>query len=261
MIFYFSGTGNSLYIAKDIATKQKEEILSISKEMNLNKDVYEYTLKDNEKIVFIFPIYAWAPPKIVLDFINKLKINNYKENYLCSIATCGENIGNAMDLLSKKLKEKELNLNSGFSLVMPNNYMIAGDVFSKEESIKIIKASDIVLEDINKIISNKEKNILKVAKGPMPQFMTSVINPCFNKFAINSKKFYVNDNCIGCKICEKVCNTKCITVDKVPSWGENCTQCLACINYCPKRAIEFGKNTYKKGRYTNPYIDIEEMNI
>lgn len=261
MIFYFSGTGNSLYVAKNIAINQNEGIVPISKEMNYDKDLYEYTVNDNEKILFIFPIYAWGPPKIVLEFISKLKINNYKENYLCSIITCGENIGNAMNLLSKKLKERELNLNSGFSLVMPNNYMIAGDVFSKEESIKIIKAADSILDEINRLISNKEKNVFKIEKGPIPQFMTSIINPCFNKFAINSDKFYVNENCIGCKICEKVCNSKCIIVDKIPSWGSNCTQCLACINYCPKRAIEYGKSTIKKGRYTNPYIDMEEMTI
>lgn len=259
MIFYFSGTGNSLYAAKCIADFQKEKLISISKEMNLNKEVYEYNLKPDEKIIYVFPIYAWAPPKIVLDYINKLKLNNFKENYICSVATCGKNIGNAMELLNKKLKHKGLNLDSGFSVVMPNNYMVTGDVSTAEESDKIIKDSQQVLENINKIISNSQKGIFNVEKGKMPKITTFVINPLFNRFAINTKKFYVNDDCTGCKICEKVCNTKCIKVDKNPVWGENCSQCLACINYCPKKAIQFGKSTIQKGRYSNPYITLDEM--
>lgn len=258
MIFYFSGTGNSLYVAKCIAKAQKEELISISKEMNLNKEIYEYTLKPYEKIIFVFPIYAWAPPKMVLEFINKIKLNNYNGNYISSVATCGKNIGNAMELLNKKLNRKGVNLSSGFSVVMPNNYMIAGDVYTKEENEKIINDSQPILENINKILSNSEKGIFNVEKGSMPKITTFVINPLFNS-AINTKKFYVNDDCIGCKICEKVCNNKCIKVDKTPVWGEDCSQCLACINYCPKKAIQYGKATINKGRYTNPYISLEEM--
>lgn len=259
VILYFSGTGNSLYAAKYIATAQKEEIISISEEMKLNKEVYDYNLKDDEKIIFIFPIYAWAPPKMVLDFISKLKLNNYKENYISAVATCAKNIGNTMELLNEKLNKNGLSLDSGFSVVMPTNYIIFGDVFTKEKNNEIIEASKPVLKNINKIISNLEKDKFNVEKGNMPKVLTSVINPLFNKFAIDTKKFYVTDDCIGCKICEKVCNNNCIKVDKTPVWGESCSQCLACINYCPKTAIQYGKGTVKKGRYTNSYIKSEEM--
>ena len=259
MIFYFSGTGNSLYTAKEIANKQCEKIISISKEMSLNKDIYEYGLKGDEKIIFIYPIYAWAPPKIVLDFIQKLRIKNYKNNYVTAIATCGENIGNSMNLINKKLKEIGLNLNSGFSIPMPNNYMIMGDVEADNNILIKLKESDIVLDNINSIIGSKIDNVLMIEKGPMPGFMTKVINPLFNISAINSSKFYADENCVGCKLCEKVCNVKTITVNEKPTWGKNCTGCLACINYCPKKAIQFGKSTLKKGRYNNPKINIDEM--
>lgn len=259
MIFYFSGTGNSLYVAKNIANKQGEKIISISKEMNLSKESYHYELKENENIIFIYPIYAWAPPKIVLDFIDKLKFKNYKNNYITSIATCGENIGNTMNLLSKKLNSKGLKLKSGFSIAMPNNYMIMGDVEPEETRLKKIEEANHILQNINNIISSKQNDIFKIEKGPLPGFMTKIINPLFNKNAINTKKFYTNGKCTGCKICEKVCNTKTIKVNKKPIWGNQCTGCLACINYCPEKAIEFGKSTVKKGRYTNPQISIDEM--
>lgn len=259
MIFYFSGTGNSLYVAKSIARLQGEKIISIAKEYNLKKENYEYDLNDNEKIIFIYPIYAWAPPKMVLDFISKLKLNNYNGNYISTIATCGENIGNTINLIENKLLINKLKLDSGFSVVMPNNYMIMGDVDNKESSLKKINDVDKILEKISCIISNKEKGIYNVEKGPVPGFLTKIINPLFNIAAINTSKFYVDENCTGCKICEKVCNVQSIKVDEKPTWGKECTGCLACINYCPKKAIQYGKGTIKKGRYINPKISIEEM--
>ena len=259
MIFYFSGTGNSLYIAKAISKAQGEEIISISKEMNLNKNSYEYNLMEEEKIIFVYPIYAWAPPKRVIEFVDKLKFKNYKGNYISSVATCGENIGNAMKLFKKILEDKELALDSGFSIVMPNNYMLQGEVESKKGiNQKMDNAFD-NLKEINNIISNKDSGIMKTIAGHVPFITTSVINPLFNKYMMNTKKFKVTEDCISCGLCEKVCNNKCIKVDKIPMWVGNCSLCLACINYCPKEAIQYGNNTQNKNRYKNPKIELEEM--
>lgn len=262
MIFYFTGTGNSLQVAKSIASYNEEKLISISSLMYKNKDTYKYTLGSNEKIGFIFPVYAWGPPRMVLDFIKKLKLNNFNNNYTFAIATCGENIGGTMKTLSNHLKKKSIDLHSGFSLVMPNNYMLMGmDVDSKEESNRKLSELDNRLLYINKVLESKQKNIFQLEKGTMPAILTTIINPLFTKFSINTKKFYARDNCISCGICEKVCNTKTIRVTDRPTWGMECTQCLACINLCPVRAIEYGKGTEKRGRYKNPNITIEELEI
>ena len=44
-----------------------------------------------------------------------------------------------------------------------------------------------------------------------------------------------------------------------PKWSGKCTDCMACINICPKEAINIGKSTIKKNRYLNPYIKREEL--
>lgn len=261
MIFYFSGTGNSRYVANKIGEAQGERRISIAKEVSLSKECYEYTLDEGEKIIFVYPIYAWAPPTMVTDFIKKVKFKNFKDNYISTISVCGENIGNTIKIVNKILGEKGLRLSSGFSVVTPNNYIIMGDVDSKEVEHKKLEQLNIKIKDINEILNSREKDVFRVVKGPIPGVLTSIVNPFFNKSAINLKNFRVSDNCTGCGICEKVCNGRCINVQGKPTWSGKCTQCLACIHYCPVKAIQYGKNTEKKGRYTNPKVDIKDMFI
>ncbi len=256
MIFYFTGTGNSGYAASETAKGTNDEIISISKLMR-SGDKLEFTLKEGENIGFVFPIYAWAPPKMVLDFIKKAKFINYKDNYVFAIATCGADIGNTMKLVKKALAGKSMNLNSGFSIAMPNNYIIMGNVDSKEEEKQKLDHSKVFIEKIVKIINNKENNVFKIKKGTLGALLTTVVNPMFVKHAMDPGKFYANDKCVGCGLCANVCNTGTIMiVDQKPVWGKDCTQCLACLHSCPKQAIQYGKGTEAKGRYVNPYFKL-----
>jgi ferredoxin len=259
MIFYFTGTGNSLQAAKSIAEYNGEELVSIAAVINSKKKCYEYTLKEDERIGFVYPVYAWAPPKIVFQLIEGLKLNNYHNNYTFSVATCGDNIGKTMEVLGVALKRNNMNLNSGFSIAMPNNYIIMGNVDSKEVEEKKLAAAEETLKNINKVVQGRRRGVFEVKKGFLPGVLTSVINPLFNKNAVDTKKFYADDKCTGCGICEKVCNCENIKVEGKPKWGERCTQCLACIHYCPTRAIQYGKGTEKKGRYTNPNVSVGEI--
>lgn len=259
MIFYFTGTGNSLQAAKNIADYNGEKIISMAKEINSMDGNFEYTLEENETIGFVFPVYAWAPPKMVMDFIAKVKFNNYKNNYTFAVATCGENIGNTMKVLHKSLNKKGMKLSSGFSLIMPNNYIIMGDIDSKEvQNEKLLSAED-TLKNINNIVKERKEGVFQLVKGPLPGILTPIVNPIFTKHGMNTKRFYVNDKCISCGLCERVCNAKTIKVNGKPQWGEDCTQCLACIHLCPVKAIDYSTSTGKKGRYKNPNVNINEI--
>jgi ferredoxin len=255
MIFYFSGTGNSLYVAKNIAEYNHEKLIAISKAI---RDDNTYQLADNEVIGFVFPIYAWGPPKIVLEFIEKLKIGNYRKNYVFCVVTCGGAAGNAMKVMSACLSKKGIPINGGFSVIMPNNYILMGDVDSKEKEKEKLSLAEETLQYINYAIEQRTHEF-RVKKGRFACLLTGLINPMFNRHAIDPKKFYVNDQCNGCGLCEKVCNCSNIKVKQSPHWGQNCAQCLACIHYCPVKAIQYGKGTEKKGRYTNPNISVDEM--
>lgn len=259
MIFYFSGTGNSLFVAKNIARHHSEKLVSISAVVNSSDELYEYSLRDNEIIGFVYPVFAWAPPRMVLEFIEKLKLNNYQDNYIFSVVTCGGRIGNTMDVLEDCLQKKGFHLKSGFSVKMPNTYILLGDVDSKKMQNKKLSAVDETLKNINNTIEQRTAGVFRVDKGFLPWLLTGYLNPMFNKNAIDTTRFYVNDNCTGCGICAKVCNCNNIKVNTRPHWGKRCSQCLACIHYCPSKASQYGKGTEKKGRYTNPNISIDEI--
>jgi MinD superfamily P-loop ATPase len=105
------------------------------------------------------------------------------------------------------------------------------------------------------MISERRENVFVLEKGFAPRLLTNVLNPVFEKYSRDTSKFYSTDACISCGKCEKVCNSNIITLVKGrPQWSGECSQCLACIHHCPKKAIQYGKSTVKKGRYTNPYF-------
>lgn len=258
MIFYFSGTGNSLYVAKMIAEQTNERLISISTNDN-STNFNEYNLNDNEIVGIVYPVYAWGAPKIVTEFIEKLKLNNYRNNYTFCIITCGDSIGNAMNAMEQCLKKKGINLNSGFSVEMPNNYIIMDDVDSKEVEQQKLASTEDTLKQIIDIVKRRVTGEFRIKKGALPWLLTTIVNPLFNKNAINTSKFYAKDTCTSCGICEKVCKCKNIKVDGKPQWGTNCTQCLACIHYCPTKAVQYGKGTENKGRYKNPNVSLNEI--
>jgi len=139
MIFYFSGTGNSLYVAKKIQELESGELINITnalKEKNFN-----YQIKKGEKIGIVFPVYYWGLPTVVSEFINKLKLKTDESPFIYTVITCGGKARNADKYLKKLLKSKNLELNSSYSVKMPSNYIILHDTPNKEKKEPIIEFS------------------------------------------------------------------------------------------------------------------------
>ena len=109
MIYYFSGTGNSKWIAEQLASITDDLALDIM-------DSSTSRLIDGETIGIVFPVYAWAPPEVVLDFVKKLEI---QPSFSFGVATCGEDAGYSMEKLNESFQ-----LDSMYSISMPNNYLI-----------------------------------------------------------------------------------------------------------------------------------------
>lgn len=251
MIFYFTGTGNSKWVAKQLADKQQDSLLFIPEEKEGN---ISYTVKPDEKIGFVFPIYSWGPPKIVLDFIRMMNIRNYHNHYIYFVCTCGDDIGLAKDVFCKAVSDKGWQCNAGFSVIMPNNYVLfpGFDTDTKELERKKLSEAIPVLQTINDLITVGEKSVYKCKSGRFAWIKTRLIYPSFR---IYPQKFHVTDTCVSCKKCESVCPVGNVKVfNRKPVWGSLCTSCLACYHICPEKSVQYGKVTQNKGQYFNPEI-------
>lgn len=254
MIFYFTGTGNSLYAANHIAEAQGERLISIARLMSRKEDAYHFEMGENELLGFAFPVFAWGPPKMVRDFISKLDVTG--KPYVFSLSTCGNDEGSTTGIMRKALAARGLNLDSAFSLQMPNNYIIGFDVDSKEVEEEKLKAAELMLSEINKVVSKRQTGVTLTIPGRFPALKSALVNAMFNRFALNARHFSADGKCSGCGICETVCPVQTIRLDNGrPVWGKDCTQCLACIHRCPAHAIQYGKGTSRKGRYHHPDVN------
>ncbi|TKJ19222.1 MAG: 4Fe-4S ferredoxin [Promethearchaeota archaeon Loki_b31] len=249
-IYYFSGTGNSLKIARDIAEKLEEcELVPIAKVWQQDQ-----LASTSEKVGFIFPLYYFGLPKIVYDFINNIELA--KSNYFFAVITrAGDVDGAPLQQLDNILETKTKTLNAGFFIRMPNNFIIG----YKTDSEAVQK------EFFENAINQVEKitNILK-ENGESFQNKTIISERMNKKFRdkvyASDKSFYANENCTNCGICESVCPVNNIVLTEgLPQWQHKCQQCLACINFCPEKAIQFGTKSLETGRYHHPEITIQEI--
>lgn len=251
MLFYFTGTGNSLYVAQQIAEKQTQKLISIAdcvKEMSFN-----FRLQDDEIIGFSFPIYFWGMPTIVEEFIRKLSFENYKGQYLFVVFNCGGSIGDTDRIFAKKLNRKGYKLTAPFSVFMPDNYILMMDLLTPKDKINLLLTrADEHLLKINDLITKREKGELPLHKKGFPWLASALMHPYYQHHR-STKPFHATENCTSCGLCEKVCPCKTISMkDGKPIWGKECTQCLACLHHCPVHAVQHGKKTYQRERYLNP---------
>lgn len=242
MVLYFSGTGNSRYVAKKIADEAKDEVISLNERIK-NKD---YGSVHSEKpLVFVAPVYAGRFPRIVDEFIKNVEFTGSKKAYF--VGTCAQTPWKTASFAKKLCDEKGFSFSGFNSVVMPQGYIAGGGTKPKEENDKTLKNSEPKIEAIAKIIAD---NAPLPAEKPGSGIMSNLINPMMYATMISAKAFYAKESCAGCGGCAERCPLNNIKiVSGKPIWGKDCTHCMACIAACPKEAIEYGKKTVGKPRH------------
>nr|WP_278184419.1 EFR1 family ferrodoxin [Clostridium cellulovorans] len=187
-----------------------------------------------------------------------------EDTYVFAIATHGGASAEVLIKLRKILQSKDRVLNSGFLINMPGNNIFAYGASSIEKQNKIFEREKNKVGKIAAIIRERKNYKCEFSKLVIDILIDRVFIKATDKIVKNlhlsDKDFWINDNCNGCKLCEKICPVKNIrsNTDK-PVWKHNCEQCTACIQYCPRQAIQWGKKTSKRKSYRNPNSNINEL--
>ena len=246
MVYCFSGTGNSAYIAKKISDKTGERFFDINAAVKSGgKDPVN---DESDRLVFVTPTYAWRIPKVVDEWIRATDFGEKKRAWF--VMDCGGEIGNAAKYNIKLCKAKNFTYMGTYQIVMPENYIAMFGVPEKEKALKIIEKAEPFIDCAGSAIADG-------AKFPLPRnnlydrFMSGAVNGIFYRMFVKADSFTVGGGCKGCGLCVSVCPLNNIRLENnKPVWGKNCTHCMACICRCPYEAIEYGKKSIGKPRYT-----------
>ena len=244
MILYFSGTGNSKYVAQRIADTLGHELVNLNDRI---KDSNTSPVETGERLIVVTPTYAWRIPRVVREWLLKTELRGAKQAWF--VMTCGSEIGNADKYNREICVEKGLACMGTAQIVMPENYIAMFSAPQADKARQIVAKAE---PDIDRAIAAIQSNqpFAPTRNNLYDRFMSGPVNPVFYKFFVKADAFTVSDACIGCGQCAKRCPMNNVTLnDGTPVWGGNCTHCMACICYCPVSAIEYGKKSVGQPRY------------
>ncbi|OCN05183.1 hypothetical protein A4S06_02025 [Erysipelotrichaceae bacterium MTC7] len=252
MIFYFSGTGNSTFVAEHLAKAYNQEAVRVDEWLHAGRINFE--AKPQESIGFVFPVYYFGLPHIVEQFLEEISISFEHKPYIYYIATCGGQQGRTVQRANAILKKKGLELDAMFDLIMPDNYTRMYSVCDEQKIMQINQQAIIELKKIMQQIEKEEKG--NFTKTGRPGIISYPVRWFSQTFLTRTQGFHVEDQCIHCALCERKCPVHAIElVEGKPVWKKKrCEMCLRCLHHCPKFAIQYGKQTKVNGQYHHPVI-------
>ena len=246
MIFYFTGTGNSLYVARELDSQP------ISIPQILHNDNLTFTA---DSIGIVCPIYGHEMPAMVKQFIRKA---TFQTDYLYVVLTYGKLHGGAAEIADKLLRDAGKKADYITTVLMVDNFLPA---FDMNEQVRLNKQVENQIASVRSAVQRRQHGIQKAA------FKDRMTHKMYLKMVKNQPEtvwaaYRVNDECIACGICAKVCPGGCIKLEngKAVHHLENCQACMACVHACPKRAIQFTiKEVNPQARYRNEHISLDEL--
>lgn len=247
MVFYFSGTGNSRFVAQRIADKIGQDAVDITVySRNNEKPVFTGT----GTYLFACPSYMSATARSMTEFIESARFPKGIKAYF--VVTCASSMGISPRVSKELCDKKGFDFMGAAQVVMPQNYIALFKTKDIEENARIINRALPVIDKIAEtVIEGGRLESKKI--GSFEYSVTGWVRDIYYKDFMKTGKFKATDKCISCGQCTRLCPMNNINmVDDKPFWGNNCTHCMACINRCPADAIEYGKGSIGKPRYKGP---------
>jgi ferredoxin len=255
ILYYFTGTGNSLAVAKAISTRLPDtELAPISKLMFAGEKI---TVPADVNIGIVYPLYGMGLPNIVAKFFTLLDLTH--AGYVFSVVTEGGKSGSPTKQISALCEKSGHKLDASWWIQMPDNYIPLSDPPTKpvEKTIRenAVRKVSVIVEEI------KERRHVLSGFSFAGTLMHVIYGPFIKRIHNFDKKFIVNPSCNGCLICAQVCPVN--NIRGLPhgkkEWLHKCEGCLACLQFCPVQAISCGGKTAYRPRYHHANATIADM--
>lgn len=254
-IYYFSATGNSLALSRELKAQLTETVDLIPIVKLLNQQA---PLVDSEVVGIIYPAWLHHIPPIVEEFI---KAATFKSNYIFAICSYSTSPYNSIFNLNELLAQKGLNLAAGFAIAMGGKYVLLKDlVFAEQHNEQLYTKSKLAIKTIAQTISSRRHvGIEGSYEADDREYSKQLIDIHKNVYKV-TEKFWITNDCNACGLCLNICprsNIKLIN-NKI-SWENNCDYCLACLHWCPTAAIQNGELTQSALRHQHPDVTAADI--
>jgi len=252
LICYFSGTGNSLAIAKKVnEALDKSELFSITEESFLSP-IQE---KNYAKIAIIFPSYAYGLPKLVKQFLSRFP---FRAPYIALVVSCGSSPGGTLHSAKRILKRQNISSSYHLEIQTVENFI---PIFGEQPPEKIAKRltnQEVKTRELIAAIKAEKQNKLKGIKP-----ISAIVSHIFLAASpLLAKCIKVNKNCTKCEHCIKICPTNALFLNKkgkIKIKARRCNLCQACLNLCPQNALTLARLKKKTKKYHHPDISGKEF--
>jgi Pyruvate/2-oxoacid:ferredoxin oxidoreductase delta subunit len=258
-IYYFTGTGNSLKMAKDLAASiAGSELVP----MAAYRQDHRIT-SAAERVGFVHPLYWYGLPGVVREFVKKVDLA--PAGYVFSVATCEFPIGFCLQQMASLLAQKGKELAAGFYVPMPNNYILGEyQVTPAGERQRVFRKAAEKVRHIAMAVMAGESHVdgspVSDADFELVEQLSRKHSAWIKEADTRDSHFVALPTCDGCGVCALVCPVDNIKMENdLPRWLHRCEQCLACTHHCPQCAIQYGQETVGKERYRHPDIPVNEI--
>ncbi len=247
MVLYFSATGNTEYVARELARQLNDECVDLLPRVKAGDHT---PLHSNRPFIACAPIYVCEMPRFLSKYLKQQTFTGSSDIY-CAF-TSGGYCGIAGPLAKSLFRKKGMTYRGHAEITMPRNY-VANDTYPMlppEQVEERIRKAKVQIDQAASCIRAGE-DLCARHVFLFESLITLPFNPVWCKYKLTAKDFYTTDKCVGCGKCAKLCPLNNITIkDGRPVWGDTCTHCMACIANCPTECIEYGTLSQGKERYT-----------